>query len=305
MRAMAPGKLVLTGAYAVLEGAPALVAAVDRYAVADTARRAAAPSLEVSAAFGAHPAPEVDVGALHGASGAKLGLGSSAAALVASLGASALDRGEHLSDPRVRGHLFRAAREAHARAQNGGSGVDVAASVYGGLSRYTLRGEDAAVDPVEWPSGLVLGAFFTGRSVRTSEFLARVAAARRRSPLESSRLFEAMVEGAVEAADAARVGALPFVRSARAYAALLSNLGSFADVPIVPDACAELAKMAGDEEAAFIPSGAGGGDTAVWLGVSAPSARFAARAGDLGFSRLPIGVDRGGVRREPPQPQRN
>ena len=35
MRARAPGKLVLSGAYAVLEGAPALVAAVDRYAVAD------------------------------------------------------------------------------------------------------------------------------------------------------------------------------------------------------------------------------------------------------------------------------
>ena len=34
----APGKLVLTGAYAVLEGAPAIVVAVDRYAVADASR---------------------------------------------------------------------------------------------------------------------------------------------------------------------------------------------------------------------------------------------------------------------------
>ena len=33
--ARAPGKVVLSGAYAVLEGAPALVAAVDRYVVAD------------------------------------------------------------------------------------------------------------------------------------------------------------------------------------------------------------------------------------------------------------------------------
>ena len=38
MRARAPGKLVLSGAYSVLEGAPALVAAVDRYALADDAR---------------------------------------------------------------------------------------------------------------------------------------------------------------------------------------------------------------------------------------------------------------------------
>ncbi len=35
MIARSPGKLVLSGAYSVLEGAPALVAAVDRYVVAD------------------------------------------------------------------------------------------------------------------------------------------------------------------------------------------------------------------------------------------------------------------------------
>ena len=33
MKARAPGKIVLTGAYAVLAGAPALVIAVDRHAV--------------------------------------------------------------------------------------------------------------------------------------------------------------------------------------------------------------------------------------------------------------------------------
>ena len=38
MIAKAPGKLVVSGAYSVLEGAPAIVVAVDRYAVADTSR---------------------------------------------------------------------------------------------------------------------------------------------------------------------------------------------------------------------------------------------------------------------------
>ncbi len=38
MIARAPGKIVISGAYAVREGAPAIVAAVDRYAVADGAR---------------------------------------------------------------------------------------------------------------------------------------------------------------------------------------------------------------------------------------------------------------------------
>src|SRR5215472_10009477 len=139
MRAMAPGKLLLTGAYAVLEGAPAIVTAVDRYAVADANQTDEKPPLEVRAAFGEdHPAPRADVRALRDETGRKLGLGSSAAALVASLGARALARGEDLRSPIVRALIFRAARAAHARAQGGGSGVDVAASVHGGMLRYSI-----------------------------------------------------------------------------------------------------------------------------------------------------------------------
>ena len=53
MRARAPGKLVLSGAYAVLEGAPALVAAVDRYALADSERSATLRRFRVGRRIGA------------------------------------------------------------------------------------------------------------------------------------------------------------------------------------------------------------------------------------------------------------
>ena len=39
-RARAPGKIVLSGAYAVLAGAPAIVSAVSRYVTADSERPA-------------------------------------------------------------------------------------------------------------------------------------------------------------------------------------------------------------------------------------------------------------------------
>lgn len=306
MRAIAPGKLVLTGAYAVLEGAPAIAAAVDRYAIADTARRAATPPPEVCEAFGAQAAPEVDVAMLQGGCGQKLGLGSSAAGLVAALGASALDRGEDVSDATVRNRLFRSAREAHARAQGGGSGVDVAVSVYGGVIRYCLDGGDAAaIEAVDWPPDLVLAAFFMGHSARTSELLAGVRAARARSPREMERIDAALFSAACAAAGAIRSGAREFVQCARAYAVLLSELGSLADAPIVPDPCAALARIAAAEDAAFIPSGAGGGDVALWLGVSAPSAPFAVSAERLGFSSLAVRIDRGGVRQEPLHPRRD
>jgi hypothetical protein len=78
MRACAPGKLVLSGAYSVLEGAPAIVSAVDRYACCNSARPASLVTDEVRAALPSGNAPEFDAAALR-ADGRKLGLGSSRA----------------------------------------------------------------------------------------------------------------------------------------------------------------------------------------------------------------------------------
>src|SRR5262245_49593809 len=137
MNARAPGKVVLSGAYAVLEGAPAIVAAVDRYVVADASRHASFVTREVQAAIDAGDlsfAPWFDASALRATDDSghsrKLGLGSSAAILVAFLaavlGASACEGAalEALSE--------RAAR-AHRLAQAGGSGIDVTASAMGGV----------------------------------------------------------------------------------------------------------------------------------------------------------------------------
>jgi phosphomevalonate kinase len=110
-RAAAPGKLVLAGAYAVLEGAPAIVCAVDRCAYAfDGEGRS---TREVEAAF-PEGAPAVDVSELE-SDGKKLGLGSSAAALVAALALRATQRGEDVSSASVRRAIFERAREVHAR----------------------------------------------------------------------------------------------------------------------------------------------------------------------------------------------
>ena len=65
MRARAPGKLVLSGAYAVLYGAPAIVTAVSRYAIADTGRAAEFVTPEVRAAIGDRCAPWFDANASH------------------------------------------------------------------------------------------------------------------------------------------------------------------------------------------------------------------------------------------------
>ena len=77
MRAYAPGKLVLTGAYAVLERAPAIVVAVSRGAYADSSRTSSSPTPEVRAALGVDRVPHVDASAMF-AGARKLGVGASA-----------------------------------------------------------------------------------------------------------------------------------------------------------------------------------------------------------------------------------
>jgi phosphomevalonate kinase len=301
VKVIAPGKLVLTGAYAVLEGAPAIVAAVDRYAVADT-----------------QSPGKIDVRALQDDAGQKLGLGSSAASIVASFGAKALARGDDPRHAAVRSEIFRFARDAHQRQQGGGSGVDVAASVHGGVLRYTvLRGLsrgpqsgalpshgpararrlETSIHAVDMPAGLVLAAFWSGTSARTSELLARVDALRARGG--AGGVFTALRGVAEEAADA--IGeAGRFVQRAAGFGRALAALGDAADAPIVPPAFAELSALAEREGAAFFPSGAGGGDVAVWLGVQPPSSAFTARATALALSPLTLAIDHGGVRPESP-----
>jgi phosphomevalonate kinase len=305
VRARAPGKLVLTGAYAVLAGAPAIVVAVDRYAVADGARRAASSPAEVSVAFGAELAPELDLASLQAEDGRKLGLGSSAAAVVAALGAQALERGRDLGDPATRGALFRAAREAHAEVQAGGSGVDIAASVYGGMLRYQLVGNESSIQRMVVPADLTLQAYASDRSARTSDLRARVDAAGRRDPAAAGVLADAMAYVAERAADAMTAGdAAAFVATVRDYERCLGRLGAFADAPIVPEGWGALAQRALSEGGAFIPSGAGGGDVAVWLGPGAPSASFQSDAASLGLRPLRLGIDPTGVAADIDSPRR-
>lgn len=296
MRVIAPGKLLLTGAYVVTEGAPAIVVAIDRYAVADTRSVDPHPSPEVRVAFPDGGAPRVDVCALQSASGRKLGLGSSAAGLVAALGVRALASGADLRDATVREELLGTARRTHSKAQGGGSGVDVAASVHGGVLQYRMHRDAAGmVRRLDWPESLVFATYDSGECSRTSDLLATVV--RHRSLPHVVALFDELGHLAEHAASAFKVGDLPrFIEGVRVYGDRLGELGRGTNAPIVPPRFEELGRLAAAEGAAFIPSGAGGGDVAVWLSLADPSPEFSSRASSLSMRRLSLSIDRGGVR---------
>ncbi|MBV70922.1 MAG: hypothetical protein CMH52_06180 [Myxococcales bacterium] len=156
MISQAPGKIILFGEYAVLDGYDALVIAVDRYV---QTRSRPGQTLQVDAGrFGRYPTssqgaelPFIDdvimqLGLEKGlfeltstgfeCDQGKLGLGSSAASTVSFVGAvlASLDRAVTPEN------VYKIAQTSHRRVQGLGSGTDVAASSIGGSLWYNWDG---------------------------------------------------------------------------------------------------------------------------------------------------------------------
>ena len=119
---------------------------------------------------------------------------------------------------------------------------------------------------------------------------------------ERGPVFDRLRELAEDAAASIVEGkARDFVDCASKYGRGLEALGRAADAPIfLPAFLGRSPRIAREERAAFLPSGAGGGDVAVWLGMAPPSAAFERRAAALSLCRLTLSIDQGGVRTESP-----
>lgn len=323
----APGKLLLLGEYAVLQGAPALVTAIDRRArvsVDGGARsRVIAPQLGLDSAWdgdiqglstldsrlalveavldelGQRPKGELvlDTGEFF-AGEAKLGFGSSAALAVALLAA-----GDSLPNPEW---LFRAAHRAHRRAQGGvGSGADIAASCWGGTLAYRppIAHDQApsACEPLRWPDALEMIVVWTGAPASTPDLIRAVDALGVRSPEIARARFDELAAVATEGIEAFRVADLAtLLTCVDRHHTALTRLGEAAGAPMIEERHARAhASVASIEGAAYKPSGAGGGDLGIAL-CSNEDAKSAAtqRLLRAGFSVLTVRPDAQGVRTE-------
>jgi phosphomevalonate kinase len=300
MMARAPGKVVLSGAYAVLEGAPALVAAVDRYVVADPRREAEFVTPEVREALdhrGATRAPWFDARALRDeATDRKLGLGSSAAILVASLAALELGTEPTLDDSALARRVFDGALSAHRIAQGGGSGIDVAASAFGGVLRFQLpseRGVLPITEQVELPKSLVIGVWSSASAASTAVMLAGVETLKKERPNEHRAVLDELA-GAADATLRAITGSA-YIAACRRQLAGLASLGRLAQVPIVTSEVTELDRAAQIAGAAVLPSGAGGGDIVLMISEKPPPADLEAAARRLGLVPLDLTLGARGV----------
>lgn len=295
VRVRAPGKAMLVGEYAVLDGGPAVVAAVDCHATATLSSTAAPASPFIAhalrqcrAALGRQdlPVPVVDTAAFQ-LGGRKLGLGSSAAATVAAVGALYCHRG--LSLDQHRAEIEAVAARAHDAAQQArGSGADIRAATWGGLR--VLNGATPA-------SRLPLRLRFvaTGKSASTAELIARYRAAGAGARGATGDMTAAAQEfvAAWEAADAYRL--VDAVETA--FAAFL-GLGHALGHSLVTEEHAAVRAAARRVGGTGKPSGAGGGDLAVAFLPDDPEAEAAFRA-ELAHNLLllPVQVSALGVHR--------
>jgi phosphomevalonate kinase len=285
--ARAPGKLVALGEYAVLDGAPAVVLAVDRYVEASIAAspdgsctlitrapepvetrfapgRPSGSQLVDLVVAGVEPPlawrAVIDSSALY-AGAMKLGLGSSAAALCAWSGAFAAfarDEGCALPEPRLPALI-----ELHRAFQGGrGSGLDVAASLTGGAITFALGpGGVPQVGSVRLPNSVGFAGIFPGRSASTPELVAHYRAWRRDRPEQAAAML-ARLRGLAEAGCAAARGgeAAAWIEAFAAYGRALEDLGEAIGAEIVTAAHRQIGDEARRFGVAYKVSGAGGGD---------------------------------------------
>ena len=270
------------------------MSAVDRYVSSDSSRSADFVTPEVEAALGAGPAPYFDAQALRDG-GQKLGLGSSAAILVASL--AAVRGGASDSETALRHALLEPALRAHRQAQRGGSGIDVATSIWGGTLLLRRIGEDRLdVRPLELPPDLVVEAWASGVSASTSELLASVARLRAGAPNDYTSIMTSLIaaaEAAARALEAKQTRALIAALDAQRLG--FAQLGHAAEAGIITRAVARLAELAQAHGAAVLPSGAGGGDIVLWAGTGASPAEFRSLAAALDHRLVPLVLHARGV----------
>lgn len=307
--ASAPGKLVLWGEYAVLDGAPAAVMALNRRAIATLEERPSgyalsssgftAPSVSVPnpQSFADHPIgalldallkvlPPLDHRpfSLHMDSScffqhsAKLGIGSSAATLVAVYGALARWHGLTVE--------LATAIHAHRSFQGSGSGLDVACALAGGVIRFQ-NGESI---PFELPARLKLRVISTRVAASSAEHVASFSQWRSLHPMspELASLKEAS-EALFHAAHEAHAW--------QNYLQSLIALDKAAKLNIYTPTHMALADQAEQLGLLYKPCGAGGGDVGVLIALNTDEQvpAFEAAARTLGASVLPIGIDPAGL----------
>ncbi len=280
----APGKAVVWGEYAVLEGAPALVMAVDRYATArvqsgDDCWRLSSSGFESSAQLSASELADAspaesegitglvravisalrdpalpqaarvhtDTREFHARDGAGRAqkLGIGSSAAVCTAASAAI--AEFLDQPFDETVPLSAHRLLQGKA---GSGLDVAAACRGGLIRF----QNGRSSVAEWPETLSFRYFWVGKAAKTSAHLARFGDWCASS---DTTTLDALCTASED------LFSHPDLEHLAEYVARLAAMDDTAGLGIFSEAHRKLHALANRAQVVYKPCGAGGGDIGI------------------------------------------
>ncbi len=301
--ARAPGKLFLLGEYAVLDGCPAIVAAVDGGVEVEARKNRVdrdvdvfLPQLGIHAKLGEHGynakqhqgvlafvaacisalSPEERLRLPVGIEfkvrfhefqqvSQKLGLGGSAA-LVSAVTAVLMEwcYGAGVTQERPE-LIYHRARAAHRLAQQGvGSGADVAASVYGGVILFEPTASESSVTRLDWPQDISLLAAYSGQAARTTALIETYHRVKRAKAAIHAEFLECSTQAVARLASALYAS----TEVEQTWAEAAQVLPFFAEklgLPYLTRNLRTLLALAQEHGVTAKPSGAGGGDCAIAL----------------------------------------
>lgn len=348
----APGKIILIGEYAVLEGAHSVVAAVDKYSRVKIEPHDEdffyfhAPNLQI---------PDIlfRIGDDHRfhflkpyassiknklgyflstfryvydrlrerdivlkplnitvetsqfydlATNRKFGLGSSAAMTV-SLVTTFFEYGrEAASELQQKLEIFLKSLDAHRKAQgNLGSGIDIAASTFGGIMDYTMptfsRVNDSFPRHLTMPEDLHIIPVWTGTTASTRNLVGSINDFKDHDFEQYTRLMDQLIEHSDFGTAAFIAGDVSsFLEKVQDFYHAQDELGTTSGTSIISEEHRELASLVETSGGIYKPSGAGGGDIGIAF---ADSVRLRDKIrhtiADSRFELLDITIDFNGV----------
>jgi phosphomevalonate kinase len=232
--------------------------------------------------------------------GSKLGFGSSAAMTVALT--QALYRSYCEIDEEYLTKIFRLALSSHRKAQgNLGSGVDIAACTFGGVTRYEMginnKAEQIKPESLKIWRDLNFACIWTGTSESTRKMVRGVGQLKMAYPQIYREKIKRMSDLAYQGCEAYKEQSTSrFLEIVDIYQSCLKDLGQKSGMPIVSPVHMNLVDKVRKLKGVYKPSGAGSGD----IGIA-----FAENTNDMerisemivqeGYTIIPVRIAQNGV----------
>ncbi len=324
--AKAPGKLILIGEYAVLEGSSALVMATERYAISTIKASHKNSNIIRSSNIKEHafsfsvnndatvsfssdvskiskdklkyfilsfekayktltvnnslPPLSINIDTsdfFWEDTGVKLGLGSSAAVTTSIYGGllSYWNQTQTLTKKYSKKNLFYNANSIHKLAQDKmGSGIDIAASVFGGVLQYQLvdkgKPNSAIIQKIDMPSSLHILPVWTGKQASTTKMVSSINNYYKKERKVYHQFIDEMAELSQQGCLALTQNSTSeFLAIIKSYYQVIKIFGEKSGVPIISKLHKKLADIVYQSgHSVYKSSGAGGGDFGIVISQS-------------------------------------